>query len=472
MRPTGTLRLARAVALAVGLWSVTGCTMGPDYQRPDLPQPREYRAPAGTGESVANLPWWELYRDTVLQRLIGRGLENNLNLRESMARIAEARAAVGIARADLYPTVSLVGLGLYQATPTEDSVSSFDYLKGALGAGYEVDLFGRVARSNEAAAQALLATEEAYRTVTIGLVADIAGAYLLLRDLDARLVVSKETVALREDALEIITVRADEGLVRPVDVSRARIELAEARATVVNLERAIAQAEHALSLLLGRSPSAIDRGRTLEEQDLPPSVPPGLPSELLQRRPDILAAERSLHAQTARIGVAEAARWPSLSLTATLGVKRTALGEAQSTNVFANIGGNIAGAILDAGRRKSAVDVEIARAEQALARFEITVLNAVREVEDALVAVETYREEYDVRVEQLAAAQEALDVANVLYEEGLVDLMVVLDLQRSLFGTQLRVSEVLQLHHGAVVQLYRALGGGWNPRVEEAEQGP
>jgi len=437
--------------------------MGPDYQRPELPQPREYRAAAQEGESVANLPWWTLYQDTVLQRLIGQGLENNRSLREAMARIAEARASVGMARANLYPTVSLVGLGFYQATPTKDSVSSFDYLKGALGVSYEVDLYGRIARSNEAAAQTLLATEEAYRTVTIGLVADVAGTYLLLRDLDARLQVSRETAALRENALEIITVRAEEGLVRPVDVNRAQIELADARATIVNLERAVAQTEHALSLLLGTVPSGIRRGRTLVDQDLPPSVPPGLPSELLQRRPDVLAAERLLHAQTARIGVAEAARWPSFSLTGTLGGKSTALGEARSSNVFMNIGGNIAGAILDAGRRKSAVDVEIARAEQALAQYELTVLNAFREVEDALVAVDTFREEYQVRVEQLAAAQGALDVANVLYEEGLVDLMVVLDLQRSLFGTQLRVSEVLQLHHGAVVQLYRALGGGWNP---------
>lgn len=469
MRSTGTRRLARVSTLVAGLWSVAGCTLGPDYERPELPQPREYRAAAGEGESVANLPWWELYRDTVLQRLIEVGLENNLSLRESMARIAEARAAVGIARADLYPTVRAVGVGFYQGTPTKDSVSSFDYLKGAAAVGYEVDLFGRVARSNEAAAQTLLATEEAYRTVTMGLVADIAGAYLLLRDLDARLSVSSETVALREDALEIISVRAEEGLVRPVDVNRAQIEVADARATVVNLERAIAQTEHALSLLLGTVPSGIDRGWSLVDQGLPPTVPPGLPSELLQRRPDVLATERLLHAQTARIGVAEAARWPSLSLTGTLGVKRTALGEAQSTNLFANIGGNVAGAILDAGRRKSAVDVEIARAEQALAQYELAVLNAFREVEDALVAVETYREEYEVRLGQLAAAREALDVANVLYEEGLVDLMVVLDLQRSLFGTQLRVSEVLQLHHGAVVQLYRALGGGWNPREGNVE---
>jgi len=449
------------------LTTLAGCTLGPDYERPELPEPVEFRAEEGAGESAANTAWWDLYQDPVLQDLIETGLANNRGLRESMAMIAEARAAAGIARADLYPTLGVVGMGFYQITPTEDTVSSFDYTKLALGASYEVDLYGRIARSNEAAAQSLLATEEAYRTVTIGLVGDIATTYLLIRDLDARLVVAEETVGLREEGVEIIAVRAAGGLVRLVDVNRAEIELADARATVQTFTRSIAQAENALSLLLGDVPGDIERGVALADQTLPPAIPAGLPSELLQRRPDVLQAERLLHAQTARIGVAEAARWPSLSLTGTLGAKSTALGEARSNNFFLNIGGNIAGAILDAGRRQSAVDIEIARAEQALNRYETAVLNAFREVEDALIAVETFQAEYDVRVDQLVAAQEALDVANVLYEEGLVDLTVVLDLQRSVFNTQLRVSEVLQLHHTSVVQLYRVLGGGWNPPDED-----
>jgi multidrug efflux system outer membrane protein len=440
---------ALVVAWTAGAMAVAACTVGPDYERPAAPEPLEYRAEEREGESIANTAWWDLYEDPVLQGLIEDGLENNRGLREAMARIAEARAAVGIARADLYPSLSLVGAGFYQATPTDDSVSSFDNFKAAI------------------AAQSLLATEEAYRTVTIGLVADIASTYLLLRDLDARLAIAEETVRLRREAVEIITVRVEGGLVRPVDVNRAQIELADALATVEILDRSIAQAENALSLLLGDLPSEIERGLALVDQGLPPVVPAGLPSELLQRRPDVLAAERLLHAQTARIGVAEAARWPSLSLTGALGVKSTALGEARSNNFFMNLGANVAGAIFDAGRRQSAVDVEIARAEQALNQYETAVLNAFREVEDALVAVETYRNEYQVRTEQLAAAQGALDVANVLYDEGLVDLMVVLDLQRSVFGTELRVSEVLQLHHTSVVQLYRALGGGWNPPEDE-----
>jgi multidrug efflux system outer membrane protein len=458
---------ALVVAWTAGAMAVAACTVGPDYERPAAPEPLEYRAEEREGESIANTAWWDLYEDPVLQGLIEDGLENNRGLREAMARIAEARAAVGIARAVLYPSLSLVGAAFYQATPTDDSVSSFDNFKAAIGASYEVDLYGRVERSNEAAAQSLLATEEAYRTVTIGLVADIASTYLLLRDLDARLAIAEETVRLRREAVEIITVRVEGGLVRPVDVNRAQIELADALATVEILDRSIAQAENALSLLLGDLPSEIERGLALVDQGLPPVVPAGLPSELLQRRPDVLAAERLLHAQTARIGVAEAARWPSLSLTGALGVKSTALGEARSNNFFMNLGANVAGAIFDAGRRQSAVDVEIARAEQALNQYETAVLNAFREVEDALVAVETYRNEYQVRTEQLAAAQGALDVANVLYDEGLVDLMVVLDLQRSVFGTELRVSEVLQLHHTSVVQLYRALGGGWNPPEDE-----
>ncbi len=461
-------RLGVLLLLAAGGSALlSGCRMGPDYERPALPEPVEYRASEEAGESIANLPWWELYQDTVLQRLIQEGLDNNLQLRESMAKIAEARAALGIARADQYPTLAVVGLGFMQGTPQADTVSSFDYFKAAIGASWEVDLYGRIARSNEAAQQSLLATEEAYRAVTISLIGDIGEAYLVLRDLDARLEVSRQTVELRRNAVDIISVRAAGGLIREVDVARARIELADALAAVTALERGVEQTENALSLLLGQPPKDIARGQALVDQDIPPSVPAGLPSELVQRRPDVLAAERALHAQTARIGVAEAARWPSFSLTGNLGIKSTALGEARSNNFFLNIGGNIAGAILDAGRRQSAVDVEIARAEQALANYQLSVVNAFREVEDALIAVETFQNEYDVRLLQLDAALEALDVANVLYEEGLVDLMVVLDLQRSVFSTQLRVSEVLQLHHTSVVGLYRALGGGWNPPEDE-----
>jgi len=210
-------------------------------------------------------------------------------------------------------------------------------------------------------------------------------------------------------------------------------------------------------------PSEVARGTNLEDQSLPPAVPAGLPSELLQRRPDVLAAERRLHAQTALIGVAEAARFPSLSLTGMLGVKSSSLGEITATNRFVNLGTSLIAPIFNRGKSRQRVEVERERAQQLLNQYEQIILNAFREVEDALVAVETYRLEHEARLRQLDAAAAALEVAEVTYEGGLINYMDVLDIQRAFFGTELMVSEALQLRHSSVVQFYKALGGGWSP---------
>ena len=448
---------------------LTACKKGPDFVPPAPPAPVTFRTELPAGESVANLSWWDLYEDPALQDLIRTGLENNRNLREAMSRIAESRANLGMVRADLYPSVNVIAFGFFQETLRDDSVSAFDNVKIGLSASYEVDLWGRVARSNEAALQGLLATEEAFRTVTITLVADIAGAYLVLRDLDARLEIALSTLETRQVSVDLLTSRAEGGLVPAVDVARAEIEFADTEATIQALTRARSQTENVLSLLVGRLPTDVTRGASLADQTFPPAVPAGLPSELLQRRPDVLAAERRLHAQTAIIGVAEAARFPSLSLTSAAGAKATSLGEVTDGNIFFNFGANILGPIFNAGRNKQRVEVERTRTEQLLNQYEQIVLNAFREVEDALVGVETYRLESEARIRQVAAASGALEVAEARYEGGLTSYMEVLDLQRSLFGSQLQATEALQLHHSSIVQLYMALGGGWS--VEEDAAG-
>lgn len=453
------------VLIAVAAFA-TACKRGPDFEPPATPSPADYRGAVPAGESVANVPWWDLYQDPVLRSLIETGLENNRSLREAAARIAESRASLGMVRADLYPNVSLIGVGFYQETGQADSVSSLDNFKLAASAGYEVDLWGKIARSNEAAIQGLLATEEAYRTVTISLVADIAGAYLVLRDLDARLGLAEANVGALTESLELLSLRAEGGLVPMVAVNLAEVELADGEAVVQKLRRARGQTENVLNLLVGRLPSEVARGAPLTEQVFPPEVPAGLPSELLQRRPDVLGVERLLHAQTALIGVAEAARFPSLSLTSAFGIKTSSLGEITATNSFLNIGANLLGPIFNAGKSKARVEVERARAEQLLNQYEQVVLNAFREVEDALIAVETYRLEHEARVRQLEAAREGLAAAEALFEGGLISYSEVLDLQRAQFGSQLMVSEALQLHHSAIVQLYRVLGGGWTVDTE------
>ena len=465
-----TYRMARKPGLVFGVAALVmmaaTCTMGPDYERPKVISPEEFRGPMPAGESVANVPWWELYQDPVLQDLIQTALEDNRNVREAFARINEFRANLGIARAGRYPTVTGIGVAFRQETQSSDSTRVFDNVKGAVSVGYEIDLWGKAARSNEAALQGLLATEEAYRTITISLVSGVAETYLVMRDIDARLEIAVATVETRRESLALLSARAEGGLVATVNVNRAEVDLANAETMVQKLTRARAQTENGLSLLLGQLPSDVARGSSLTEQTFPPEVPVGLPSELLERRPDVLAAERQLHAQTAKIGIAQAARFPSLSLTASGGGKSSSLGEITASNSFLNIGANLLSPIFDAGGRKARVEVERARTEQLLNQYEQVVLSAFREVEDALVAIETYRLEHEIRLRQRESAREGLEVAQALYDGGLSSYMEVLDLQRAVFNTELMASETLQLHHSSVVQLYRALGGGWTVEAE------
>ena len=445
----------RRLFLFLAVVYVAGCTMGPDYERPPIDEPVIYGNSFPPGESVANLPWWELFGDTVLQNLVDTALVNNRNLRASMARIDEARAMLGIVRSDLYPRVDYIADGVYEGTSAGDGTTSSSALT-ALNASYQVDLWGRIRRANEAAIQELLATEEAYRGVTITLVSEVANAYLVLRDLDNRLLISEHTAETRRQSLEVVRSRYQAGMVSEVDVNQAEIQLAEAEVSVQIFERSRAQTENALSALLGVPPMAITRGRELSEQVMPPEVPAGLPSELLTRRPDIIEAEHKLHAQTSRIGVAEALKFPQFNLTGDLGAQFDG-----GTTGFFGLGAQLFGPLFNAGENQRRVDVEVARTEQLINRYEQTILNAYREVEDALVAVRTYEKEYEARRRQLEAAKNAAELSWVRYEGGMTSYLEVLDLQRSLFGSQLKASETLQRHLTSIVRLYQALGGGW-----------
>ena len=448
------LRRCLPIALAMPIL-LAGCTLGPDYERPEIVQPDDYREDFPDGASVANVPWWELFNDPVLTDLIAETLASNRDLRGSLARIAEARAVLGIVRADLYPRLNFGADGGIDGTTQADGSTSSS-ASVALDATYIVDLWGRVSRSNEAALQELLATEESYRSVTISLVAEVASAYLLLRDLDNRLLVAEQTVEARRKSLEVIETRNQAGMVSEVDVNQAEIQLYEAEVSVQAFARRRKQTENAISVLLGRPPMTISRGLPLDEQVLPPTVPSGLPSELLDRRPDIMEAERKLHAQTARIGVAEALKYPQLNLTADLGASF-----ADVTSGFLGLGAQIFGPLFNSGANQRQVDAEVARTEQLFNRYEQSFLNALREVEDAMIAVSTYEAENASRRKQMEAAQSAADLSWVRYEGGLTSFLEVLDLQRSLFTSQLQASETLQLRLTSTVRLYEALGGGW-----------
>lgn len=435
--------------------AVAGCTMGPDYVRPPVPEPEDYREDIPADESIANTPWWELFGDPVLRALIDSALVNNRELRASVARITEARAALGIVRSQLFPRLDYAADGSYAGSLGEDGEANGT--GGAfLASSWQIDLWGRIRRSKEAALQELLATEEAYRGVTISLVAEVANSYLLLRDLDNRLNISERTLDVWRQRLDVVQTRFDAGMVSEVDLNQAQIQVYEAEVQVQTFERLRTQTENAISVLIGRPPREIERGLTLSQQVLPPEIPAGLPSELLQRRPDILQAERQLHAQTARIGAAEALRFPRFDLTADLGAQF----DGGTTGIF-GLGAQLFGPIYNAGEISNQIEVEITRTEQLLNRYEQTILNAYREVGDALVAVRTYRAEFDARDRQMAAAQNAAELSWTRYEGGMTSYLEVLDLQRSLFTSQLKASETYQLQLTSIVKLYQALGGGW-----------
>jgi outer membrane protein, multidrug efflux system len=462
-------RLLSVVITAATVFA-SGCLfkVGPDYEQPDVTEFERFREPMPPGESIANLGWWELFSDDVLQDLIRQAVVNNRDVGVALARIAEARAQAGFVRADLYPridyaagaslTESKTSDGVY--TPQRDAFIAADVF-------YEIDLWGRIRRANEAAVQELYASEEAYRVVTISLVADVASLYLLLRDLDQRLEISIETVRTRQESLDIIRTRFEAGMVNEVDLNQAEILLAQAEAAIEQFTRLRTQTENAISVLIGRTPEAIRRGIALKDQVFPPEIPVGLPSELVQRRPDILEAERRLAAQTARIGVAEALKFPSLSLTGSAGVSDDLTSGGLGIG-FLNLGANLIGPLFTAGKNQRRVEIEQARTEQLLNAYEQTILTAFREVEDAVVAVYTYRAELEARLRQLAAAENAAQLSWVRYDGGMTSYLEVLEVQRSLFSAQLSASETLQLQLSSTVELYKALGGGWPVQEDQA----
>ncbi|MDH4004548.1 MAG: efflux transporter outer membrane subunit [Gammaproteobacteria bacterium] len=463
--------VAPALLLVLG-----GCAAGPDYERPELDVPENYIQPVQQGESFANTPWWELFQDEQLQELIRIALEENQDLGIAAARVEEFRAVLGVTRADQYPSVDITASG----AQTEGSDNVFPGSVPGFGDDkvenyrlsadvfWELDLFGRLRRSTEAARAQLLATEEAQRSITISLVASVASTYMLLRDLDAQFEIARRTQDTRTDSLSIIQARFDKGTVPRLDVNQAEIELAVADSAVATAERTVIQTENALAVLLGRNPGAIPRGLALEQQTLPPGIPSGLPSELLQRRPDVLASEAELAAQTARIGVAQAARWPSLSLTGALGFESDDLSTlTDSGSDFWSAGLGIVQPLFNAGRNKSRVEAEEARTEQALLAYEQTVQRAFREVEDSLVAVRTYRSEHEARRRQVAAARSAAILSRARYDGGVTSYLEVLDTERSLFNAELTESQTLRLYINAIIELYKALGGGWNPESDE-----
>jgi multidrug efflux system outer membrane protein len=456
----------RGLGVALGTLLVSACAMGPDYQRPETTMPGAFEQTVDSSSSIANLNWWELFDDEQLNSLIRTALEQNRDMAIAVSRIEEARAALGFVRSDQYPQFEVsAGANRGNSIPGTAVIvplSNNFVLAGNLS--FELDLWGKLRRSTEAAQAELLATVDAGNSIMITLISDVASAYLLLLDLDNRVAIAERTLNTRNDSLAIIQARFDRGTVALIDVNQAQIEMYDAQAQLAALQRQDVQAENLLSVLLGQHPGAILRKRRDIYSLQPLQVPAGLPSELLQRRPDVRVAEQQLAAQTARIGVAEAIRFPSISLTGSLGLASDELsGFFSGDNKTWSLGAGLFAPVFNAGRNKRRVEVEVARTEQALLNYEETVLQVLREVEDSLVAVHTFEDEILARENQLKAAQSAAMLSRARYDGGVTSYLEVLESERSQFRAELLASSTRREQLVSYITLYKALGGGWTP---------
>ncbi len=458
--------MIRSVLILPAILLLAACRVGPDYERPEFPKPAQWRTQAAVTDSIAAIPFREFFADPVLVELIDIGLTNNFDVRIAAARVREAAAAYRAQRSFLHPTVeagaswSRARIGNVAPLPGR-TVSQFE-LSGLLS--YEIDFWGRLRRLSEAAEADFLAAEENRRTVLITLISRIAAAYLDLLALDEQHEISRRTLESRLRSLELTRSKFDDGrgIVSELDVRQAETLLHRAQATLHEISRLIALRENEINLLLGRDPGAVPRGIPLARQALAQSVPAGLPSDLLLRRPDIRAAELQLIAANADIGAARAALFPTISLTGALGLQSAELDELLDTGLSRawSVTPQILAPIFNAGRIRAGVAAATARQQAALAAYEEAIRTAFREVEDALVSIRELSRQLDAEIQTVEAERARLELSELRYDAGVSSYTEVLDAQRFLFDAELVLADVRRARLAAVVQLYRALGGG------------
>jgi outer membrane protein, multidrug efflux system len=458
----------RAGAIGVVLL-LAGCRMGPNYERPQTtPVATGWRDTAQTlrDSSFANVPWWGVFGDTTLQGLIRRALKENRDVHIALARVNEARALLGIQRLEYFPQIN-VQAGWRKSEGADSLLTGITNREMAwLGGGlsWELDLWGRLRRLNEAAAANLLSTEQGRRSLILTVVSDVARAYLEMIELDDQVAITDTQVVIRRASLEVARARFQGGLTSEMDVRQGENALAVAEGSHSRALRQRAQKENEISVLLGRTPEGIPRGVPLGQQGIPTVVPAGLPSDLLTRRPDVRQAEEQLRAANARIGAAKAALFPTISLTATGGTISDELGQLFKDGTgFWRIAPNVLQPIINTGRNRRQVAAERARTEAAVAQYEKTVLTAFREVEDQLVAVQRFREEAEAAARASTASRRSVLLAGLRYEGGVDNFLALLDAQRGQLDAQLQESGLQRQYRVAVIQLYKALGGGWDP---------
>lgn len=457
--------------LIFGLLFLSGCAVGPNFTKPEVEVPQAFMYDSIRVDTTELLSWWELFDDEVLDTLIMEALRNNKNVRMAASRVQQAWAALGFYRADLFPKLD-VAASAYRGNFFGQKTQLTNNFYGVAQLSWELDFWGKYRRATEAAKAELLASEYGMKAVQVSLITTVAATYFQMLDFDHRLEVSKQTLAARDSSLMIIRARFDRGIIPELDVNQAEIQKAVSEAAVPFYERQRSQTENALKVLLGENPGVVERGAGILEQALPPQIPAGLPSLLLERRPDIRETMERYHAQLARVGVAEAQRLPSISLTGILGAASTDLSTITSSGLAWSIGGDLLGPLFHFNKNKRRAQVERFLAEEYLLAYEQTVLDAFREVEDALIEISTLKQELEARKLQSTAAQNAEYLSQQRYDRGVTSYLEVLETQRASFESQQVYSQTYQQLLGSYVKLYKALGGGWITPQEklEAEQ--
>ncbi len=448
-----------------------GCMLGPNYRRPAVAEPRTFRGQAtAEAESLADLPWWEVFQDTILKNLITEALGNNYDVRIAAARVQEARANFVVARSDLYPSLDYdagVSRGNIKpgalGRPGGQAPATDNFYEGTLSASWEVDIWGRIRRSTEAARASLLASEDARRGVWLTLVSDLAQAYFELLALDVRLEIARNSTDAYQRTYNLFQDRFQFGTASRLETSRAEGALGEAQATIPQLESDIVAKENQIGVLLGKSPAPVPRGTPMYAQAVVPTVPSGLPSTLLERRPDLRQAERTLVRANALVGVAEAEFFPKLSLTALFGTASPEVSALTGgTATIWAVAGMVSGPLFNAGRTLGNYRASIAQWEQAKLQYEQAVLTALREVSDALTALGKLSEAETGQDRAVKALEQAVVHATDRYRYGLASYYEVLEAQQQLYPAQNTLARIRRDRLLSHVRLYKALGGGWS----------
>src|SRR5215467_13596899 len=439
---------------------LAGCTVGPKYQRPALHPPTNYYAEEQSKESsIADLAWWDLFKDPVLQGLIREALKNNYDLQQAVARVEQERALLGVSKSQYYPQVGYSAGISGQQSPI---IPNHTYYSYNFSTFWEIDLFGRIRKLNEAQRAVYFSSEEARRDIRLLILSEVAQGYFQLRALDEQLEIAHRTVDSFQETLDLFQKKFAGGAASGLEVSRAQAALSNVAAGIPDFERQIVAQENALDLLLGRNPGPIARGAALSAQYDPPEVPSGLPATLLERRPDLREAEQNLIAANANVGVAKANFFPTLSLSGLFGGVSPQLSQLTGAGKAWTLGADFTGPIFTGGRLKSQYHASLAVRDQAKVSFEKAVTQAFGEVSTSLSAHEQLAKAYREQVASVDAYREAVRLSSSRYDNGLANYLEVIDAQLQMFP-----AETISVNYDlgrklALVDLYRALGGGWN----------